>query len=383
MCEVPGPDGTGTNRVGLRRLVLTDFRGYASLRLSLDTRPVVLTGPNGAGKTNLLEAVSFLAPGRGLRRAKLSDVARDGVPGHAWGVAATVDTAEGPVDIGTGRAAGESDRRLVRIDGRPARSQGDLGSHLTTLWLTPAMDRLFVEGTSGRRRFLDRLVYGLDTTHASHLSAYDQAQRQRAKLLREGGAARGWLEGLEEIMVSNGVAAAAARRDALARLSTALANAEGPFPRAEIAIAGLVEDWLNDHPVAEVEALFRRSLAEARGRERAGAPTDGPHRADFIVSHADSGQNAARCSTGEQKALLIALLLAQASVQTVERGAPPILLFDEVAAHLDETRRVALFARLTRLGAQCWLTGTDRPLFSPFGDQAQFLAVDNASVTAT
>lgn len=369
--------------IGLRRLALTDFRGYGSLRLSLDTRPVVLTGANGAGKTNLLEAVSMLAPGRGLRRAKLSDIARDGVAGQAWGVAATIDTADGPVDIGTGRAAGESDRRLLRIDGRPARSQGDLGNVLTILWLTPAMDRLFTEGTSGRRRFFDRLAYGLAPDHAGHLSAYENAYRQRAKLLRDGGAVRGWLEGLEEIMVTNGVAIADIRNRTLARLRDALDTPDGPFPRATIALEGVVEGWLAEMTPEDAQHRFRAALADARSRERAGAPTDGPQRSDFVVTHADTQQPANRCSTGEQKALLIALLLAQARVQTAERGMAPVILFDEIAAHLDQSRREALFDRLIHLGAQCWLTGTDEPLFAPLRGHAQFLTIKAASATLT
>ncbi len=369
-------------RIAVRRLVLTDFRGYASLRLALDSRLVVLTGANGAGKTNLLEAVSLLAPGRGLRRAKLSDIARDGIPGHGWGVAATLDTVEGALDIGTGRAAGESDRRLVRIDGRAARSQADLGNHATILWLTPAMDRLFSEGSSGRRRFLDRLVNGLRPDHAGHLTAYDNAHRQRAKLLREGGAARGWLEGLEDIMVTHGVAVAHARAHVVAALSDALAEASGPFPRANLALQGSLEPQLhNPEAIATVMEQYRATLADGRGRERAGVPGDGPHRSDLIVTHGDTGQPAARCSTGEQKALLIALMLAQAHRQTVERGMAPILLLDEVTAHLDQTRREALFDRLATLGAQCWLTGTDSPLFAILGETAQFLRIEAALVT--
>ena len=240
--------------VGVSRLTLTDFRSYAHLRLEADLRPVVLTGPNGAGKTNLLEAVSFLAPGRGLRRAKLSDVTRHGAPQGqqgAWAVAATVETPLGPVDIGTGREVGPSDRRVLRINGAPARSQADLGDIVSTVWLTPAMDRLFTDTPGNRRRFLDRLVYGLDPHHATRLSAYETALRQRARLLRDGVSDRAWFVALEEELAGHGVAVAAARRDLVGRLGRALADAEGPFPRAALALDGLLEGWLDDRSALE------------------------------------------------------------------------------------------------------------------------------------
>lgn len=375
------PDTTafGTpGAVGVVRLTLTDFRSYDHLRLGCDLRPVVLTGPNGAGKTNLLEAISFLAPGRGLRRAKLSDVTRHGAPGGvrgAWAVAATVQTPLGPMDIGTGREVGDSDRRVVRINGQAARTQAALGDIVSTVWLTPAMDRLFTDTPGGRRRFFDRLVYGLDPEHVTRLSAYENAVRARAKLLRDGVTDRAWLDGLEDAMATHGVAVAAARRDVVGRLSRTLAEAEGPFPRAGVALDGLVEGWLDDRPAVEAEEAFRRHLANARARERAGAPTDGPHRSDLTVTHVAKGMAAALCSTGEQKALLIAILLAQAKIQAAQRGMAPILLLDEVAAHLDDTRRRALFEALVSLGAQAWLTGTDRMLFDGFGDRAQVFEV--------
>lgn len=364
--------------VGVRRLTLTDFRSYGSLRLETDLRPVVLTGANGAGKTNLLEAVSFLTPGRGLRRAKLSEVTRFNAPGGprgAWAVAALVDTAHGPIDIGTGRQAGESDRRVVRLNGQPARSQSDLGEFVSAVWLTPAMDGLFRDGAAERRRFLDRLVYGLDTGHAGRLSAYEQAHRERSRLLRDGVDDRIWLAALEDAMATHGVAVAAARRDLLGRLGRALEAAEGPFPRALLALDGLVEGWLADRPAVEAEEAFRKRLADDRPKERAGAPAEGPHRTDLAVTHAARGMAAAQCSTGEQKALLIAVLLAQARVQGTQRGAAPLLLLDEVAAHLDAVRREALYDALAALGAQAWLTGTDRALFEPFGGRAQFFDV--------
>lgn len=369
--------------VGVRRLTLTDFRSYPRLRVETDLRPVVLTGANGAGKTNLLEAISFLAPGRGLRRAKLSEVTRMDAPGGprgAWAVAALVDSAVGPVDIGTGRAAGESDRRVVRLNGQPARSQGDLGDYVSAVWLTPAMDGLFRDAASGRRRFLDRLVYGLDTGHAGRLSSYEQAQRERARLLRDGVTDRAWLNALEDAMATHGVAVAAARCDLVGRLGRALEGGHGPFPHAVLTLGGLVEGWLEERPAVEAEEAFRRRLADDRPKERAGAPAEGPHRTDLMVTHAERALPAATCSTGEQKALLIAVLLAQARVQGTQRGAAPLLLLDEVAAHLDGVRRAALYDALVDLGAQAWLTGTDRALFDPLGERAQFFDVRDGTL---
>lgn len=361
--------------VGVTRLTVQNFRCYARLRLETDLRPVVLTGANGVGKTNLLEAVSFLAPGRGLRRAKLSDITRHAGPGGAlgeWAVAASVMTANGPLDIGTGRAAGPSDRRLVRINGEAARSQTELGLHVSAVWLTPAMDRLFTEGSSGRRRFFDRLVYGLDPDHAGRLAAFEKAYRQRQRLIKDQVRDGAWFDALEETMAEHGVAVAAARRDLLNHLASAMETSDGPFPKADLALTGLLEGWLQTRPAVQVEDDYRRLLAQDRPKEYGGAPTEGPHRSDLAVFHRQKAMPAAVCSTGEQKALLIALLLAQARVQGTYRGAAPLLLLDEVAAHLDEARRRALYAELLTLGAQAWLTGTERTLFAGLEEQAQF-----------
>lgn len=372
------PSGESFAPVGVVRLTLTNFRSYRSFRLETDLRPVVLTGPNGVGKTNLLEAVSFLAPGRGLRRAKLGDIGHRDAPGGvhgAWAVSARVQVRDGQLDIGTGRAEGPSDRRLVRLNGEPARSQTDLGEHISTVWLTPAMDRLFTDAPSGRRRFLDRLVYGLDPDHARRLSAFENAHRQRQKLFKDGIVDPAWFEALEDAMAEHGVAVAAARRDLLSRLSTALDLSDGPFPKADVALDGLLEGWLDRRSALQVEDDYRTLLRENRPKERGGMPTEGPHRSDLAVFHRGKAMAAAFCSTGEQKALLIALLLAQARVQGALRGAAPLLLLDEVAAHLDETRRRALYDELVLLGAQAWLTGTDRSTFEGFADRAQFFAL--------
>jgi len=365
------------------RLVLTDFRGYARARLVIEPGPVVLVGPNGAGKTNLLEALSFLAPGKGLRRAKLSEIDRRG--GHAWALAATVIGPAGEFDVGTGRDADSEsgERRHVRIDGAPAKSQQDLSERLAVAWLTPQMDRLFADAASGRRRFLDRLVTGFDPGHWSRLLAYERAMRERARLLREGAADPSWLKALEEIMAENGVALAAARLEAVARLAAACAEAPGPFPRAGLAIEGAVEHWLGSMPALAAEEAFRTALHDSRGLDReSGVTQTGPHRSDLLARHLGTGEAAELCSTGEQKALLIAIILAYARLLALRRGSAPVLLLDEVMAHLDAARRSALFQALRALGAQCWLAGTDAALFAEFKGHAQFFAVADAAVSS-
>ncbi len=370
----------GQASLAVVRLTLSDFRCYSFLRLEADPRPVVLTGPNGAGKTNILEALSFLAPGRGLRRAKLSDVTRrQAGPTAPWAVAATVQRPDGPIELGTGREAA-SERRVVRIDGQAARSQAALSEVLSALWLTPAMDRLFTEGAGGRRRFLDRLVLGLDPAHAARAAAYDHALRERARLLKENRFDPAWLSVLEETMAHQGVAMAVARRDTVARLNEACRLGLGPFPAAALGVAGRVEANLAAMPAEQVEAALKDSLAQLRRRDaEAGGAGEGPHRSDVWVRHATKDLPAEHCSTGEQKAVLVAIVLGQARIQAARM--PPILLLDEIAAHLDQARRAALFDELCALGAQSWLTGTDESLFAEMGERGQFFRVHDAVVT--
>src|SRR5215469_7951617 len=278
--------GVKAGRVGVTRLLLTDFRNYREARLTFSTEPVVLTGPNGAGKTNLLEALSFLAPGRGLRGARLSEIDRRAEPvstaGSGWAVAAVVATQGGSVRIGTARDVATGERRLVRIDGESVRSQAALAERLGVVWLTPPMDRLFLEGPSGRRRFLDRLVLGLDPAHASRVAAYEQALRERSRLLREGPADAGWLAALEEVMAEQGVAIAAGRHEAVRRLGQACAEAEGPFPRARLRLIGTVEGWLEAMPALAVEEQLASVLAANRQDDaRTGGTAVGPHRSDL------------------------------------------------------------------------------------------------------
>lgn len=378
-----------THHLRIARLSVADFRCYGEARIDADDRPIVLTGANGAGKTNLLEAVSFLAPGRGLRRATLVEALRRQSPeGAAWAVSARIDGPAGEIVIGTGmdpEAGAASSRRIVRIDGRPAASQADLGRHLTLVWLTPQMDRLFLEGAGNRRRFLDRLVYGFHAGHAASLGAYEQAMRERSRLLKDDRWDTSWLAALEEARAGHAVAIAAARREVVGRLSAAGARAtlaDGPFPQADMALAGTVESWLEAMPALAAEDALKDRLAETRRLDAAiGGASEGPHRSDLVVRHRGKDMPAGQCSTGEQKALLIGIVLANARILAAERGAPPVLLLDEVAAHLDRGRRAALFDEILALGAQAWLTGADRELFADFGDRARFLGVEDARIS--
>jgi DNA replication and repair protein RecF len=373
----------------IARLLVSDFRCYLQAVLETDSRPVVLTGPNGAGKTNLLEALSFLAPGRGLRQAKLAEVdRRGGEPGGAWAVAARVVGLGSECDIGTGRdpatEAPARERRLLRIDGAPQRGLAGLAERLSVLWLTPQMDGLFLDAKSARRRFLDRLVLCFDPSHASRLNAYEQAMAERLRLLRgEGpGAEPRWLDALEQQIAEQGTAIAAARLDLIGRLATALAEGDDRFPRPHLALSGEVEAWLTEMPALAAEDRMRARLAGARTLDaEVGRAHLGPHRSDLLVTFSAGGMAAAACSTGEQKALLIAILLGQARLMAAQRGHPPLLLLDEIAAHLDDRRRHALYEALLVLGVQAWLTGTDPGLFAPFGDRAQFVLVSDARLT--
>lgn len=370
-----------TARLAVTRLVLNDFRCYDSLRLEPAPAPVVLTGPNGAGKTNILEALSFFAPGRGMRRARLSEVARHGA-GDSWAVAATVMSPRGPVSIGTGTAEGERERRIVRIDGKQADGQAALSRELAVTWLTPEMDRLFLDAAGDRRRFLDRIVCGFEPEHAGRTAAYENAMRQRLRLLRQGRADDAWFGALENTMAEKGVAIAAARRAVVDRLDRACAHAEGPFPQAALTIDGAVEAQLADGPALAVEdALRARLRADRNGDAETGRTAAGPHRSDLRVWYRPKDLPAETVSTGEQKALLISIMLAVARLQTLERGAPPLLLMDEVVAHLDGSRRTGLFDALIGLGVQAWLTGTDTALFDDIRGRAQFLSVADGRIT--
>jgi DNA replication and repair protein RecF len=376
-------------RLVVRQLNLTAFRSYARLRLQVDLRPVVLTGPNGAGKTNLLEAISFLVPGRGLRGATLAEVDRQGVPspqdglpeGSAWSLSATVDGPRGPCAIGTGRDRnGTRERRVVEIDGAPV-GQAALADAVAAIWLVPAMDRLFQDGASARRRFLDRLVLAGDPAHAAQVARYGHALKERLRLLRTGRLDRVWLDALEARIAAAGVAIAAARRQTVADLCAALTVASGAFPRPTLALRGDAEAWLDELSALDAETRLAEALARSRGQDaETGSTAAGPHRSDLEVHDQASGRAAADCSTGEQKALLIAIVLAEARLRSAQGERLPLLLLDEVAAHLDLGRRRDLFEQLCALGAQAWLTGTDPALLAPLGARAQYFSVRDSTL---
>jgi DNA replication and repair protein RecF len=367
--------------------MLAQYRSYDLCSLETGGASVALHGPNGAGKTNILEAVSMLVPGRGLRRAGGDEVARRPAA-IGWRVRATVATPTGVIEIATGAEGGEATRRTVEIDGKPA-TQTALGEHVRMVWLTPSMDRLWLEGAGDRRRFLDRIALGFDPRHAETSLTYEKAMRARNRLLREPGWDDAWLGGLEAQMARSGAWIARARADSLIRLIAAQNDhrigGKSLFPRAELAILGDMEIRFSqalgagdDLDSLEVEqaAELSRSLASSRVRDAAAGRTlSGPHRSDLTAVYAAKEMPAAACSTGEQKALLISLCLANARALADAAGMAPVLLLDEVAAHLDAARRRALFGEFEALGAQAWMTGTGPDLFDGLGGGAIRLSV--------
>jgi DNA replication and repair protein RecF len=358
----------------LLRLSLSDFRNYAALTWRPGARISVLFGPNGSGKTNLLEAISLLVPGRGLRAARAADFARHDGSGR-WAVAGRFAASDGEVDIGTGSAPdGPPGRRVFRLDGATPRSQGEIAAHVAAVWLTPQMDRLFVEAASGRRRFLDRLVWALEPSHAREVAAYDAAMAQRNRLLAQSRADPGWLAGLEDAMARHAVAATAARRALVARMN-AVAAFPG-FPTANMSLDCAISDQLETAPALAVEDWLRDSLQASRARDAAaGSAEVGAHRTDMVLADAGTGRLASLASTGEQKALLVGVVLRHASLIARTRGFAPILLLDEPMVHLDPDRRAALFAALLRLPSQTLITGTDPETFLPLAGFGEGLRV--------
>ncbi|MGZ5934390.1 MAG: DNA replication/repair protein RecF [Rhizomicrobium sp.] len=373
----------GGPRLAVTRLTLRNFRSYAELELSVSGLPVVLAGPNGAGKTNLLDAISLLSPGRGLRGARLAEHVRRGpsVSSDAlWAVAANVARGGETYEVGTGLTLGPNggERRQVKLNGAPAQNSTDLGELVQMLWLTPAMDRLFIEGVSGRRKFLDRLVLGFNANHARVSTRYETAMRERARLLKFGPRDPAWLDGLEGEMAEAGIAMTLSRAETVSRLNLALtARGEaGAFPSAQLALEGETDLLLAENGEGAANAL-RERLARARIRDaEAGRTTFGPHLTDLSVRHTQKRTHARECSTGEQKALLISIVLADAwELSNAHDGHAPLLLLDEIAAHLDLRRRTALFEEIVALGAQAWMTGTDLSLFETLGTRAEIFNV--------
>jgi DNA replication and repair protein RecF len=369
----------------IHRLALSNFRSYRTASLEVEGRLVLLTGPNGAGKTNLLEAISFLVPGRGLRRATLEEVAFAEGDG-AWAVSAEIEGMMGLATLGTGieppTAENTVRARQCRIDREPVTSATLFADHLRVVWLTPAMDQLFAGPGSERRRFLDRLVLAVDAEHAGRVNALERALRSRNRLLEEAHPDPHWLDAIEHETAELAIAVAASRTETVGRLQAALATrTDDAFPSAEIALAGWMEQLLPDHPAGEIENRYRAVLKDGRARDAAAGRTlDGPHLTDLAVVYAPKGIPAADASTGEQKALLIGLVLAHAGLVAEMTGFAPVLLLDEVVAHLDPERRTALYAALGRLGAQVWMTGADPAAFAEIAPQASAFVVSSGRI---
>jgi DNA replication and repair protein RecF len=371
------------------RLRLTNVRSYRAASLAVGERPVVLVGPNGAGKTNILEAISFLVPGRGLRRATLEEVAFNEGDG-SWAVSAEVEGALGLATLGTGieapHGAEQTPARIYRIDREPAGSAADFAEHLRIIWLTPAMDGLFTGPASDRRRFLDRLVLAVDASHSSRVSALERSLRSRNRLLEDPRADTHWLDAIEHETAELAVAVAALRAETMGRLQTALAASRGAataFPFAEIALKGWMEEAAATQAASEVEQRYRTILRDNRARDAAAGRTlDGPHLTDLQVVYGPKGIPASDASTGEQKAILIRLVLAHGALLAGMTGHAPVLLLDEVVAHLDPGRRRALFEALDELGAQVWMTGADPQAFTDIADTAQIVDVTPGSLAS-
>jgi len=373
-------------RACIRRLQLVNFRSYRRADISVGDGPIVVLGPNGAGKTNLLEAISFLSPGRGLRRATLEDVASTEGDG-SWAVAAHVAGALGEAQLGTGidpPGADSAPVRRCRIDREPVPSATAFADHVRVIWLVPEMDGLFLGPASERRRFLDRLVLAIDATHGSRVNALERALRSRNRLLEEASPDPRWLDAIEHEVAELGIAVAAARAETVRRLMREIESSHDPasqFPSASLSLEGWLETELARKAAIEIEDRYRANLREARPRDRAAGRTlEGPHLSDLAVVHTEKGIPAVRASTGERKALLVGIVLSHARLVAAMHGAAPVVLLDDVAAFLDEDRRAALFDALLRLGAQIWMTGVDESAFTALHGGGERLRVSPGRV---
>ena len=363
----------------VRRIILKDFRSYATLDLALAGSLVALVGENGAGKTNLLEALSLFAPGRGLRRAQLAECARNGGAG-GFAVSIEVEGDGEPRQLGTGlEPSPEAALRVNRIDRAPVASARAFADHLRIVWLTPTMDRLFTDSAGERRRFLDRLVLAVDPNHGARVNQFERALRGRNRLLEEGSRNSHWLDAIEREAAELAVAVAAARSECVSRLKATIAlerDDSSPFPWADLALDGDVEQWVAKMPALAAEERYRLALSEGRGRDAAAGRTlVGPHVGDLLARHGPKDMPAAQASTGEQKALLVGLVLAHARLVADMSGMAPLALLDEVAAHFDPRRRAALFEALARIGGQVFLTGADPAAFADLAGRAQLFDV--------
>ena len=391
-----------TEKSGVLRLTLTDFRNYPFLRINAHCAPVVITGENGSGKTNILEAISFLTPGRGLRGARLADIKRitpalitdeyspTEIANLSWAVSATVQKGGEEIEIGTAaeksmrETAEESrsfDRRIVKIDGNKVSSQAELGKYISANWITPQMDRLFRGGSQPRRSFLDRLVYAFDLEHARRTANFEHWYKEWYQLLKAGNTDNNWLKSLEENMAATGVAIAAARREQIAKLNRFIeSEPDDIFPNVMLELDGTIEQMLDKMPAVEVEDYYQNLLKKQRRNVLYNDSVDGINRTDFKVYYKKKHMPAELCSTGEQKSLLISIILAQSKCQTLHQGFAPVLLLDEVAAHLDDKKRDALLEKILVLKSQAWITATTPAPFTKLQDDALFLTVRNNQI---
>jgi DNA replication and repair protein RecF len=373
-------------RPAATRLLLTDFRSYAALDIHPAAGLVVLTGENGAGKTNLIEAISLLSPGRGLRRAELTECARADGPG-TFAISAEIALQDDTIQLGTGTEMQPENGllRRYRLNREPVPSIRAFADYIRIVWLTPAMDGLFAGPAGERRRFLDRLVLALDSEHGGRVNALERALRNRNRLLENAARDRQWLDAAEREVAELAVAVAAARAETVAHLMQVILqdkDAASPFPFAELTLKGDVEELIATRPALEAEDIYRDLLRQNRARDAvAGRTLIGPHAADLLVIHGPKQAAAGRASTGEQKALLVGIVLAHARLVAALSGIKPIILLDEIAAHLDAPRRAALYDRLAALGSQVFMTGADRGAFAGLEDRAQFLQVTPGRVT--
>ena len=384
---------------GVKRLTLTDYRNYKCLRLNTEIAPIIITGENGSGKTNILEAVSFLTPGRGLRSSKLSDIKRirsteeidDFNTENAWSVAADILKNGEEISIGTAvqHAIRESDdedihkfdRRIVKINQQKITQQSELGKYISAIWVTPQMDRLFSGGPQPRRSFLDRLVYAFDLEHAKRTANFEHLYRQWFQLLKSGNRDIRWLQSIESDMASLGVAIAAARREQIARLNTFIeTDPDDIFPDVRIELDGTIEKMLDTAPAIKAEDFYAENLAKQRNNVLYNDSVDGVNRTDFKVFLKKKNMPAELCSTGEQKALLISIILAQTKCQILNKGFTPVLLLDEVTTHLDDKKRDALLQKISDLQLQAWITSTEEKNFSQLKDKAQYFRIEDGKL---
>jgi len=383
------PEDPQTNEgVLVRRLMLSDFRSYPRLDLAIaPTRLVALVGENGAGKTNVLEALSLLSPGRGLRRAEISEMARSAGSG-GFALSAELETANGMVQLGLGHDPGDGPHaRKLRINRAPASSVRAFAEYVRLCWLTPAMDGLFSGPPGDRRRFVDRMVLAVDAEHAGRVAALERALRNRNRLLEDRTSDQAWLAAAEREVAEVGVAVAFARRETLERLQAlilATRDESSPFPWAQIAMEGEIDRLVANTTSLAAEEIFRQTLRENRGRDAAAGRTlSGPQVSDLVVRHGPKQAIAGQCSTGEQKALLVGLTLAHASLVKAMSGIAPLVLLDEISAHFDPRRRASLFARLEELGGQVWMTGADPQAFAELTGRAEILTVSPGRIVST